>query len=106
MSLQEDGSDPIEYMDDDHDVILFMESNNGKIVMQYEGYHFFKAYKNKNGEKWICATRKTCPAYVNFNDDNEILTNSLSHNHSQPRPSTEKETDDSGNAPNLDYTHT
>ncbi|XP_045515778.1 protein tramtrack, beta isoform-like isoform X2 [Pieris brassicae] len=87
-----------EYLEDDHDVILFMESQSGRTIMQYDEYHYRKASESRYGERWICASTKKCAAYVTLNDSNEILTNSVCHDHPPTRQELKHETDDSDTA--------
>ncbi|CAK1543863.1 unnamed protein product [Leptosia nina] len=68
------------YLEAEDDVILFLETQNGRTIMQYGGYQYNKAHKTKLGERWNC-TISTCSGHVVLNEDNEIITDTIDHDH-------------------------
>ncbi|KAJ2947340.1 hypothetical protein O0L34_g17062 [Tuta absoluta] len=63
---------------------VFIKSNRGTTLLQYNGHRYRKAYVNKNGSRWSCSISKKCSAFVYLNDDDEIIMCSQEHIHSKP----------------------
>lgn len=68
----------------DDNIAVFVESKNGKTILQYEGYRFRKAYKTRNGTRWNCSSKKNCTGFVYLNDQDEIIMASKYHDHAKP----------------------
>lgn len=68
----------------DDNVAVFVETKNGKTILQYEGYRYRKAYKTRNGTRWNCSSKKNCSAFVYLNDQDEIIMASKYHDHAKP----------------------
>lgn len=60
---------------------VFVESRKGKPILQYNDHRYRKAYKAKNGTRWVCSQNKNCSAFLYINDDDEIIMAHQSHDH-------------------------
>ncbi|CAK1579133.1 unnamed protein product [Parnassius mnemosyne] len=64
----------------DHGVLLFLETERGKTILQYNDHIYHKANGFKNKTRWICPV-KQCNAFVDLNDKNDIVMTNERHDH-------------------------
>lgn len=58
---------------------------NGKTLVLYDGYTFYKRYKLKKFNKWNCTSFPKCNSYINIDDNMTILGAIVDHSHKRRR---------------------
>ncbi|CAG4934003.1 unnamed protein product [Parnassius apollo] len=66
--------------ENDHTVLLFLETERGETILQYNGDRYHKAHGFKDKTRWTCSV-KQCNAYVDLSDKNDILMMNQRHDH-------------------------
>ncbi|GBP52264.1 hypothetical protein EVAR_9175_1 [Eumeta japonica] len=60
---------------------------NGKTLRMVNGYTFSFSNRLRNGERWLCSSKRTklCRVSINFDNDGRLLKmSSYPHNHGRP----------------------
>lgn len=85
MEFIEETTDEDEDSDSDKNEAMFIESRDGKIILEFNKYKFRKVCETKNGSRWNCMHKRECSAFVYLNKDDEIIMTKEEHNHRPPR---------------------
>lgn len=54
---------------------------NGKTVLLFDGYTFYKRQTLKRFNKWNCTVYPKCDAYVNIDNEMNVWGSKTTHNH-------------------------
>ena len=54
---------------------------NGKQLVLYQGYTFYKRYERKKFDKWFCTSQPKCKSFLIIDSDLNIHDGNVDHNH-------------------------
>lgn len=57
---------------------------NGKTVLMYNKFTYYKLYDVAAGARWTCTHRRRCKAFLHLNDEHYFIKGDTDHSHPPP----------------------